>query len=252
MEFTVEQGEKMKIAIVDDEKEDAGRLAGFCRAWAQQKQVSLELVHFGGGEELLDSAQRNTMQLVFMDIYMQGLNGIETARRLRAEDNGCLLVFLTSSREHMPEAFPCHAFDYLVKPALESMVRRVLDEAAAQLKELNRYLQLPTGKATVPVLYGELTAAVADKNYVYVYTSAEPPLRCRMTFGVLEEALAADSRFLTINRGVLVNMDQVRTLQDGRCLMKDGTAYPIRVRDNKLIEQQLQNYRFELRRARQR
>ena len=62
---------------------------------------------------------REGYQVVFLDICMEGTNGIETAQRLRAADPDLLIVFVTSSPEYVWDAFPVHPFDYLLKPYKE-------------------------------------------------------------------------------------------------------------------------------------
>lgn len=59
---------------------------------------------------------------------MKHLSGVDTAKRMRADDSGCILVFLTSSMDFMPDAFSCHAFEYIVKPFTEERIFQVLED----------------------------------------------------------------------------------------------------------------------------
>ena len=93
---------------------------------------------------------REGYQVVFLDICMEGTNGIEAAQRLRAADPDLLIVFVTSSPEYVWDAFPVHPFDYLLKPYKEEKfeqlageLRRAGYDAARRLSD--RRLVLITG-----------------------------------------------------------------------------------------------------------
>ena len=95
-------------------------------------------------------------------------SGIETAMKLREKDSHALLIFLTSSPEHMSDAFRCHAFDYLVKPFdLEQMKKTILD-ALAFLPEKEQYLNLSVRKQNVPIFYSDIRYVLASSNYCMV------------------------------------------------------------------------------------
>ena len=117
----------MRIAIVDDNKTEQERLSALIRAWAQDEAVITET--FDSGEAFAEALQRNRYEIVWMDIIMDGKNGIETARRLREHSMETLLIFITSSPEFMAQAFPCHAFDYVMKPYAPQRVFEVLEIA---------------------------------------------------------------------------------------------------------------------------
>ncbi len=64
---------------------------------------------------------------------MNGMDGVSAAKKLRENNGACLLIFLTSCGERMPEAFSCHAFEYIIKPFTPERVGNVLRDAFARL-----------------------------------------------------------------------------------------------------------------------
>ena len=107
----------LNIAVVDDVRLDAEKLSRVVQRWlAESKQAAGTLTYYTNGEELVKNFEPDKYNLVFMDILMQNLNGIDTARKIRNRDNRTLLVFTTSSREFAFDAFPLHPFDYVLKP----------------------------------------------------------------------------------------------------------------------------------------
>lgn len=167
--------------------------------------------------------------LVFLDILMDGMNGVETARRLRKRDISCLIVFLTTSREFAWEAFPVHPFDYLIKPVDVEKLDRVLAEAERVLRRGERMLSVKVGRQTRAFPVSALRYAYARDHFLYITLTDGQELKCYMTFAEALAMLSAEPRFLVCNRGVLINMDEVRAF-DGECFaMKDGQTFPVRL-----------------------
>ena len=118
----------MKIALVDDERIYLDEMQKLCLEFAAQHTIQPEIFRFSSSEDFLKSWQPGFYSIIFLDIFMKNGNGIETAQKLREGNDNSLLVFLTSSSDFMPDAFSCHAFDYILKPISyfsfsESMVR---------------------------------------------------------------------------------------------------------------------------------
>ncbi len=236
----------MRIAIVDDEEKERITLNQLLDDWADRNQLSISCVCFASGDDFLAFSSRGQYDIVFMDIYMKDTDGIETATKLRQTDPECCLIFLTSSREHMPKAFPCHAFDYLLKPLDERQLWQTLTDFLRTFSRKQPYINLPLGKQTVPILYSHLEYVFADSNYCMV--QAQEQYRCRIPFGKIKSLLAEDERFCTINRGILVNLDFVDSMEDLVCLMKNGVSFPMNTKKKAELKQALITYRFNVRR----
>lgn len=110
----------MKIALVDDERIYLDEMQKLCLEFAAQHTIQPEIFRFSSSEDFLKSWQPGFYSIIFLDIFMKNGNGIETAQKLREGNDNSLLVFLTSSSDFMPDAFSCHAFDYILKPITRS------------------------------------------------------------------------------------------------------------------------------------
>lgn len=169
----------MKIAIVDDDAQDTDRLAAFLAEWSEEHHLDFSVTVFHKSSDFLKAFETARYSLVFMDIYMGPPSGIETAMKLREKDSHALLIFLTSSPEHMSDAFRCHAFDYLVKPFdLEQMKKTILD-ALAFLPEKEQYLNLSVRKQNVPIFYSDIRYVLASSNYCMDLYKGRIPLPVR-------------------------------------------------------------------------
>ena len=116
--------ETMRIAICDDEK-NIRELIGNKVA---KQYPDAKIVFFSSGEELLLSEEK--IDILFLDIQMNGKNGMETARQLRKKDKKIIIIFVTAIEDYVFQAFDVGAFHYLVKPIEDAKFADVLYRAA--------------------------------------------------------------------------------------------------------------------------
>ncbi len=234
---------ELRVAIVDDMNLDRNRLSGDLKALSNEEpSVGLSVREYESAEPMLADFRPGSFDLAFLDIRMDDINGIELARRLRALDPHLIIIFITTSRDYAFEAFPVHPFDYLVKPYNRGQLRKVLLEALRTLAadEETVTIRVPRGVHEVP-LY-KLVSVESRGHVVEVHLSDGHTLRSTMTFSEVSKLLEGKERFLACNRGIIVNMDQVMRLDDGTFRMKDGSVYPLRVRNRSALVQQFSQY----------
>ncbi len=233
----------LKIALIDDEQIYLDEMAKLCREFGEENRFEVEISEYFDGESFLRSG--NEYSVVFMDIYMSGMSGIMTAQKLRTRDSGCILIFLTSSAEHMPEAFSCHAFEYIVKPFSPQRIKDVLYDAMKLIPVTTEYMELYSERQTVRIAFGDIVSAVTDAHYLNVVISDGITIRCRMTMGQFIERVYGDPRFILINKGIIVNADSVTDFDNNCCILENGARLPIRMRDRLKIEQAVRDYNFD-------
>ena len=215
---------ELRFAVVEDRLPDAQRLESLLRLAFGGGQP-LVCDHYESGDAFLAAFPSKNYQVVFLDICMEGTNGIETARILRRTDPDLLLVFVTSSPEYVWDAFPVHPFDYLLKPYREEKLFQLADE-------LRRVL-----------FRAEPEYAMAQNHYVRI-VSDDGECRTVSTFSQVEQLLRAQENFIVCNRGVILNMDKVLRLDSDCFEMLDGTCLPVRQKDKNTLFAQFTQYQF--------
>lgn len=241
----------MKIALVDDEQKYLDEMTQLCRDFGIQHHCRMETVPFLNAEAFIEAFGDGGFSAVFMDIYMDGMDGVAAALKMRGIDNRCILVFLTSSMDFMPEAFSCHAFEYITKPFSTQRIFKVLTEILEVLPPLQKYIEVVSDRKTVRVFLDKIASVITDAHYLDIDLTNSEKLRCRMTMAEFVELTGGDSRFLSVNKGIIVNADYILEFEDNCCVMESGTKFPIRVRDRLKIEQAARNYNFGKIRERQ-
>ena len=200
----------LDIAVVDDEK---GIRDHLCELIRKQKQPG-RVESYATGEELLASGKR--FDIVFLDIRLEGINGIETARKLREKQDDMVLIFITGLREYVFDALDLYAFQYLLKPIDEEKFAEVLERAvreAAKKKE-RRVLFIKSRNLTLDqseILYIESRA-----KKVEIHTKgAAQAIEIYAAMDELEGQLGEN--FYRCHRAYIVNMDCI-TEYDGESI----------------------------------
>lgn len=236
---------------MDDEQKCLDEMARLCRNFSTQHHCQIDTVPFLNAEAFLEAFGDNNFSAVFMDIYMDGMDGIAAALKMRRLDKKCVLVFLTSSMDFMPDAFSCHAFEYINKPFSPQRIFEVLTDILEVLPSPQKYIEVVSDRKTVRILLDNVASVITDAHYIYIGLTNGEKLRCRMTMTEFVELTGMDSRFLSINKGITVNAEYILEFEDNCCIMENGAQFPVRVRDRLKIEQAARDYNFGKIRERQ-
>lgn len=239
----------MFIAVVDDQKEARESLREQIREYAAIHGQALSVRAFPSAESFLADFRPNLYLAIFLDIYMEGKTGIEAGMELRRTDNQVALVFLTTSPDHMPDAFRCHAYDYLLKPTDRDRVFGVLDGILRLRTEVCDRLPIRADGRDYRLPLPDILSVEAQGHYTKIRTRDGAVYLPLMSFSSVKESLAHDSRFITLVRGVMVNLDYVVGFQDGLCRLSDRSTLPVNIRSQTLVETLWETYKFNRVRA---
>lgn len=221
------------IAIVDDMEDDRSRLSADVRAILAQRGCDCDILIYTGAEEFLSDTSFEAVDIAFLDVRMGGMDGIELATRLRHVDKSLVIVFVTSSREYALDAFPTHPFDYLVKPYTKERLAKVLEDilASLRMREERHTIQVDVPYGSVEVPLDHLISIEARSHSSVLTMEGGQEIRSTMSFATVHELVSSDTRFLAINRGVVINMDRVVSVEGAIAVMEGGLRMPLRKRD---------------------
>lgn len=126
----------VSIAVCDDELLDCVTISAKIRSIMEEMKIPCSIRQFRSGSELLKSLGQ--FDVIFLDILMEGMNGMETARRCRELAFDKILIFLSSSRRYVFDAYDVEAFHYLVKPLDEEKLKSVLRRAVKKEQKISQ------------------------------------------------------------------------------------------------------------------
>ncbi len=234
----------MRIAVVDDENIFRMQFKLIMDKLAAQKDLSLEIEEFASGTDFIAALDDRRFDVVFMDIYMPNLDGVETARQLRQKTERIFLIFMTASDEHYPDAFSLHAFDYVTKPFTQARLEKVLDEVLDHSPGDEAFVKVSTVAADQKIYLRDIVAVRTDGHYLDINTGHQDLARVRLTAAQFLELTGNDKRFLNINRGLIVNMEHVKAVTELGAVMDDGSALPVAVKKQAEVVQQYNDFKF--------
>ncbi len=214
----------MRIAIVDDLAAERALLRARLERQLQSRSVRAEICEYGSGEALLAAQNEQRFAVIFLDIYMPGMSGMDTAREIRRTDADCLLVFTTTSTDHALEGFQVRAMHYLVKPLTEEEVGRLTDEILARIPRPDKYMELKIDGSDIRLDYGAIVYAEQFAHMIHIHTTAGKTLAMRRPFKTFIQPLAPDPRFFVCGRSVIVNLEHAENFEEAAFRMKDGSC----------------------------
>lgn len=228
----------LRIAICDDRPEDRACLGCFLRAYFAAHPYAYALTEYALGETLVDDYEDGSAayDMIFLDIFMDGILGIEAARGVRRFAPEVPIVFLTTTPDYALESYDVRAYGYLVKPLdagrAEALLERFLkQEYGGRAKTL----LLREGGKGRRIAYREIESVESRRNVLLVRLDNGEEHRVYAKLDDVERELEGHG-FLRCHQSFIVNMDRVRTAQDD-FLMASGARIPIRQRGARAIRE---------------
>ena len=229
----------MNIAIIDDISTDAEALKNIAVSYFEKKQIRAEICHFFSAEEFFEDYQPGKFQILFLDIYMDGANGIEIARELRGFDPDCLLIFTTTSTDHALDGFKVRALHYLVKPYNEKEISELMDEVLSRIPDSGKYIDVKVNGSNIQVPFRSIVFAEHFSHMIHIHTTKTKELVTRQSFEAFLALLKIEPRFYQCNRGIVINLEHAVDFDGEVFVMDDGNQIPV---SQKLVKHARQTF----------
>lgn len=218
----------MKIAITDDIYEDADRIRHAVQEYADINNIMLsEVKIFTGGEELLSEFAAGSFDVIFLDIYMNGINGIDTARRIRETDRNCRIIFITSSPEFAVDSYEVDAAYYLLKPFDRDSICRALDRCCRDFEEHTLSVKVPSKGSLLRLKLHDISYSEYVNRRILVHLIDGGSIEVSMNQRDFSALLLQYDCFCDCIKGILINFEDVYKLLGDRFIMKCGASIPI-------------------------
>ncbi len=236
-----DRGDKMiRIAIVDDEKEEIIKIKTIVEKFFQSNDIEYQIKEFYSGEDLLDYTE--PFDLIFLDIQMNGIDGIETAMKIRSKDKKAALIYISNYSEKMALSFAVHPFAFLEKPINSSDIQKHLKDYFSYAE--SRY------KKNMVVFTGQHGEIIADiNNIIYFEYEGNRKIRLIMTdkkyliMGSISELSERMEQydFIIPHKSFLVNKAEIRAF-NSTLVMSNGDEIPIAKNRQKQVREQINKF----------
>lgn len=233
---------QMKIAVCDDLSEERDRITGLIREYTEKNRIDVIVDEFESGEKFL-SSDTSAYSLVFFDIFMDGMNGMETAKILFARNSRVQIVFCSTSAEFAAESYDVSALHYLVKPIDREKFFRVLE------RFFHVYRSMKT--ITVKVQRVDTTFYLADILWVesadhkcIIHTKLGD-VETRMAFSQLcAQLLPFD--FVQPIRYAIVSLKEITAIPTDTVTLSDGAVVPVSRGERANMKQAFSDYKWRV------
>lgn len=211
-----------RILIVEDTPAEAEKLRAHLSRYSAEKGEAFSVEVLPSALEFVNS--RHVADLVFMDIDMPGINGMEAAEILRTYDTATPLIFVTNLAQYAVRGYAVDALDFVVKPVDYFDFAMRMDRALRIMaRNATHTLALPTedGIRVVPcsdIVYVDMLR----HDVLYHLAGGGEPLRERGSLRAVAEKLQ-DQQFVKVSSGCLANMSQIVHIGRMSVVMSDGT-----------------------------
>ncbi|MDO4623552.1 MAG: LytTR family DNA-binding domain-containing protein [Eubacteriales bacterium] len=214
-----------QIAICDDEVEIGKLIEKKILEYSVRYGIEYRIQIFRSGRELLDNINGNT-DILFLDVEMPGLNGIETAVELRKRDQEIKIVYLSGFREYVFESFKVQAFRYLLKPLKDSDFKEVMDELCKP-EETSQYLSYTFGSEHYSINFKDILYIEGMRGKIFIHC-ADAVYRWRGALSVLyDEMNLREYHLFLIHQSYVINMDKIIRYNSKEVVLEGNLEIPI-------------------------
>ena len=214
----------LSIAVCDDEVIECCNMARKIRDILEEMKIPCIIRQFQSGREMLQAME--SFDIVFLDIMMQDLDGMKTAKIFRERAYDKILIFVSSSREYVFEAYDVEAFQYLLKPVSDRKLKGVLQKAVLKTENRSQEFIIVSRERQkkklflADIYYFEIRGRVVDVH------GSEGIFAYYEKIGELESKLR-DKGFFRCHKSYLINLKYVDGYNRQEAILENGEAIVI-------------------------
>lgn len=212
----------MKIAILDDEKFFLDKFYGFLKDHQCFKTAEVSL--YLSGKKLLADYEKEHFDIVFLDVEMPEISGIEIAGKIREQSDKTIIAFISSYPQYALDAFDCEASSYILKGE-EVRFNEKLQKVYKKYLRQNKYILLETGTGATKVPLKEIRYIEYSRKYCIYHTESGKFMVRRSLATALSEI--SDFGFYQVYRCYIVNLNKIKEIQKDRVILFDDTKLQI-------------------------
>lgn len=197
---------------------------------------------YSNGESFLSEFYANKYDIVFLDIFMDTLSGVDVAFEIRKSDQNVKIVFCTTNNEFATESYQVDAFYYLVKPFSDRSIKQLIHKLSSLDFELSQFIRISDNIKIYPrnIIYTEY-----ENHKIIIHQKDGNNLCIRMPQHQWEELICNYSYIVNCFKGIIVNLYEVESKTDNSFSMSNGETLPISRRNIKEMNTIYSDFLFQ-------
>lgn len=237
--------ESLQIGLCEDRIEEQDRILHIL----ENSNFPVKITVFNCGEELLENYTERKFDLIFMDIYMTGISGVETVTQIRKFDEHVPIAFTTTSTDHTLESYRLNALKYIEKPVKEKAVYELLE--LAQLRKKNTpHLTLKIRGKEVAIQFEKIVHIEQKSHNIFLLLTGGEIIKVHERLENIESQFEGRD-FFRCHKSFLVNLSYVKNLDKELMIfiMKKGKNVHIRRESMVIARKSFETYLFKMSRS---
>ena len=219
----------MKIAICDDSLQDREEIINNVLDFSTEHH-SLEFFQFENGESLLQAYENGAyFDIVFLDVEMEQINGIDVGKKIRTFQKKLIIIFVSRHSQYAIPAYDCEPLYFITKPIEKKHFFQVCTKALEKYKSYHQFYILQSKGQAHKIPISDLIYVEICHKHIMFYTSYET---FETTQSTLKEVFAAlrPHGFIQVHQAILVNPSYIRSIQDLTITLNNNVQLAMSVR----------------------
>lgn len=212
----------MKIAILDDEKFFLEKFYNILKKHENFKTAEINL--YQSGTELLEAFEKENHDIVFLDVEMPEISGIEVGEKIRRISDKTVIAFVSGYPQYALDAFDCEAVSYILKDEDEFFDEKLRKVYKKYVRHNSRII-LETGKSTVSLFLKDIKYVEYFRKYCIYHTESGDYSVRQTLLNALSEL--NDLGFYQIYRCYIVNLKKIREIRKNEVVLTDNTKLTV-------------------------
>jgi DNA-binding LytR/AlgR family response regulator len=232
--------EKVKVAVIDDEEIQRETMKSLLENVAQMLNSQISVVEFSSGEEFLfEILDHVDIDILFLDIEMNQVDGLEVAKHVRKVDKDMTIVFVTGFAEYAVEGYEVQALDYLLKPIQLEKIIRVFERHLSKIPIVQQSIMLETPEGITKVALDNIVYIEANKRQCEIHLE-DNSLTVNKRLKEISNEVNED--FIQTHRSYLVNARHMNRLLKTDVECSNGDIVPVSRRLAKEVQEKFIGY----------
>ena len=226
----------LRIAIVEDNPADAGKLEEYIDQFCTDNRINYQTEIFQSGDDFLKNYTK-IWNLILLDIEMPGIDGMETAKKIRELDEETFLVFVTNMAQYAIHGYEVDAFDFVVKPVQYAPFCMKMQKLLNMMRmRQKKYITVNQTNGVTRVFLQEIIYVEVCNHKLFFHTE-RGEVEGRGSLGQLEKDMEG-ATFARCNSGYIVNLRNIKSIEKDTVIMSNGDRLPVsRARKKEFLHQ---------------
>ena len=212
----------LNIAICDDEQRSWKRGQTFLEKWASDNRMSVNIDTYTHADDLFVAATTKRFHIIFLDIFMPNITGLDIARKMRSHNNDAQIIFVSSSPDFALESYEVRATNYLLKPVEYEKFCTVMNDAVGKILPRAHVLLVKSEQGYQRIALHDIEFIEArNKRVVFALSSGHEVLATE-PLHFYEKILLGEAGFFKCHRSYVVSLDHVEHFTNTRIFTQSG------------------------------